>query len=233
VARAVDGALVTRPDGLFRAPRDRLWLASTKVHGEDRGTTLVRNSTGPRDRSAAVRLLGGRQARASRSRRHSAPTPSAAEQAERAQVAAALAEVSTLDAAGLRARYPAGFTAALGYDPTAAANLPLIQASPLALNDGERAILKKNGFVISDRQRFPGFVYGYDSIYAHDLPLFVSADSILNAVHRSYDDLKLLFGRHLRVPRRAGRAESSVLRQAGRLCPHRAGAAGRPGAARG
>jgi len=77
------------------------------------------------------------------------PTPPATEQVERAQVAAALAAVSGLDAAGVRSRFPAGFTTALGYDPSAAANLPLIQASPLALNSAESAILKKNGFGFS------------------------------------------------------------------------------------
>jgi hypothetical protein len=118
-----------------------------------------------------------------------APPPSAAEQAERAQVSAALAEVTTIDRAGLLSRYPAGFTTTLGYDPSAAANLPLIQSSQLALNAAENQILTQNGFVISDRLRYPGFVYGYDTIYSQDLPLFVSADSILNAVHRSYDDL--------------------------------------------
>ena len=117
------------------------------------------------------------------------PTPSAAEQAQRAEIATALSQVADLDGAGLRARYAAGFTQGLGYDPLAAANLGLIQGSALALSSAERAILAQDGFVISDRQRFPGFVYGYDTIYAQDLPLFVSADSILNAVHRSYDDL--------------------------------------------
>ena len=117
------------------------------------------------------------------------PSPSAAEQAERAQVTAALGEVSGIDRAGLLSRYPAGFTTTLGYDPSTAANLPLIQTSQLALNDAENGILARNGFVISDRLRYPGFVYGYDVIYSQDLPLFVSADSILNAVHRSYDSL--------------------------------------------
>ena len=28
--------------------------------------------------------------------------------------------------------------------------------------------------------------------YMHDLPLYISADSILNAVHRSYDDIVVL-----------------------------------------
>ena len=50
-------------------------------------------------------------------------------------------------------------------------------------------MLARNGFVISDRQKFPTFAYGYASIYADDLPVFVSADSILYAVHRSYDEI--------------------------------------------
>ncbi|HEX2659100.1 MAG TPA: DUF3160 domain-containing protein [Polyangia bacterium] len=117
--------------------------------------------------------------------------PSASEQAERDRVAAALTAVKDLDAAGLMARYPSGVSASatLGYDPLKATNLSLITSSRLGLSTAEKDVLGKNGFVISDRMRFPGFTYGYDSIYADDLPLFVSADSILYAVHRSYDAL--------------------------------------------
>jgi len=117
--------------------------------------------------------------------------PSAAEQAERDRVAGALGAVAALDGAGLLARYPSGVSASatLGYDPMAAANLSLIETSKVGLSIGEKEVLAKNGFVISDRMRFPGFTYGYQAIYADDLPLFVSADSILYAVHRSYDGI--------------------------------------------
>src|SRR5689334_9857241 len=94
------------------------------------------------------------------------PTTSPAEQIERAQVSAALAQVTNIDRAGLLSRYPTGFTTTLGYDPSAAANLPLIQSSQLALDTAETQILGRNGFVISDRLRYPGFVYGYDTIYS-------------------------------------------------------------------
>ena len=137
-------------------------------------------------------------------------TPSAGEQAERAQVASALAEVQSLDRAGLRSRFPSSFASGLSYDPLTAANLARIQSSPLGLTDAERQVLAKDGFVISDRKRFPGFTYGYDSIYANDLPVFVSADSILNAVHRSYDSLlQDLEVASLRPTLRPGRAELS------------------------
>lgn len=117
--------------------------------------------------------------------------PSASEQAERDRVSAVLAEAQGLDRAGLLARYPSGVSASgsLGYDPLSAANLELIAGSPLGLSAAEKQTLATNGFVISDRRRFPGFTYGYESIYASDLPLFVSADSLLYAVHRSYDSI--------------------------------------------
>jgi hypothetical protein len=67
------------------------------------------------------------------------------------------------------------------------ATMNALQASPLALNDAELAMLAKNGFVISDRRRFNGFVEGWLAIYKADLPLYISADALLHGVHRSYD----------------------------------------------
>ena len=43
------------------------------------------------------------------------------------------------------------------------------------------------GFVTTNRKRHPSFVYGYQSIYSEDLPVYVSADSILYAVHESFE----------------------------------------------
>jgi hypothetical protein len=82
--------------------------------------------------------------------------------------------------------------AKLSYDPRKAQGLALLQRSHIALNDRELEVLGNEGLVISGRQQFPTFFYGYKSIYADDLPLYVSADSIMFAVHRSYD--KILLG---------------------------------------
>ena len=76
---------------------------------------------------------------------------------------------------------------AITYNPLSASGLDLIQESSLALNEDELAILADNGFAITERHRYPGFVYGYEIIYSQDLPLYVTADSIIHAVHRSYD----------------------------------------------
>lgn len=77
----------------------------------------------------------------------------------------------------------------LGYSPLEADHLPLIQSSTLALTDGELAVLGRHGFVLRNDVSFATFQQGYTAIYANDLPLYISADSILEAVHRSYDDI--------------------------------------------
>jgi hypothetical protein len=117
------------------------------------------------------------------------PTPSADDVSERGRITAALSAVSSLDAAGLGSRYPAASATPLSYDPLTAGNLNLVRASRIGLTAAEEALLAQNGFVISDRMKFPTFTYGYSTIYGDDLPVFISADSILYAIHRSYDEI--------------------------------------------
>jgi hypothetical protein len=98
-----------------------------------------------------------------------------------------------LDAAGARAAYPVQFRGPLDYDPNSAQYLDRIQGSALALSDGERSALGQNGFVISTRREFPTFLRGLAEIYSEHLPVYVSADALLEAVHSSYDELLLAF----------------------------------------
>src|SRR4051812_25500401 len=49
----------------------------------------------------------------------------------------------------------------LPYDPSKATNLPLIQASPLALGPEESAALQARGFAIGGRTQFVTFIHGY------------------------------------------------------------------------
>ncbi|XYI02414.1 DUF3160 domain-containing protein [Sorangium sp. So ce1128] len=109
---------------------------------------------------------------------------------QQAELTALLAErdaSTSMTAEDFASRYPVSFASGLSYEPADAAGLALLQGTALALDEDELAKLSENGFVISSRKSFPTFVYGYDSIYGLDLPLYVSADSILYAVHRSYD----------------------------------------------
>ena len=118
----------------------------------------------------------------------SAPTLAADEAAYSALVSQART-AEMLSAASAAAAYPARFLDKLSYDPTQAAQLSLIQGSALALSDGETAVLKKNGFVISTRRSSGTFLRGLAEIYSEHLPLYVSADTLLEAVHSSYDDM--------------------------------------------
>lgn len=93
------------------------------------------------------------------------------------------------DAASLLASREVPFQSGLGYDPRTALGLAPIQSSTLALNDAELEQFGENGFVILRRKQYPSFPYGYFDIYGSDLPVYVTADMVLEALHRSYDDI--------------------------------------------
>jgi hypothetical protein len=105
-----------------------------------------------------------------------------------------------LDAEGALAQYTTTFRSELSYDPSASVGLDTIQGSALALSEGELAKLGEQGFVISSRREFPTFLRGLAEIYSEHLPLYVSADAILESVHSSYDTILLSIERAILVP---------------------------------
>lgn len=119
------------------------------------------------------------------------PPTLAADEAAYSALVTQTGAAQKLDAAGAAAAYPARFLDQLSYDPTQAAQLALIQGSALALSPGETAVLQKNGFVISTHRTYGTFLRGLAEIYSEHLPLYVSADTLLEAVHSSYDNMLL------------------------------------------
>lgn len=113
--------------------------------------------------------------------------PSAEASAHFAQLSARVERLSVMDAEQLASEYPMQHAPALVYTPRNAEFIDRIQASALALDDAELSTLDSNGFVVSSRQQFPTFLRGYAAIYMEHLPVFVSADAMLDALHRSYD----------------------------------------------
>jgi len=79
-------------------------------------------------------------------------------------------------------------------------HLDTLQNSKLRLPDPEVATLLRQGFVVSKAHRFPTFSHGYVDIYVNDLPVFISADSILEPVHRSYRTILREFEETVLVP---------------------------------
>ena len=59
----------------------------------------------------------------------------------------------------------------------------------LQLTDEERELLQSNGFVSVDHDQRYSFGSLYYAVYTFDLPVLVTTDSILHAMHRTYDDL--------------------------------------------
>jgi hypothetical protein len=75
---------------------------------------------------------------------------------------------------------------ALTFDPTKARYFDAI-ARELKLNAKETRIFRERGLVSVDHQQRYSMASAYWAIYTRDLPLFVTTDSVLHALHRSYD----------------------------------------------
>jgi hypothetical protein len=76
----------------------------------------------------------------------------------------------------------------LRFDPAAARYFDVV-ARELKLTAAERALLRKQGVVSVDHVQAYSMGSAYYAIYTRDLPVFVTTDSILHALHRSYDEL--------------------------------------------
>nr|WP_261208388.1 DUF3160 domain-containing protein [Laspinema sp. D2d] len=57
------------------------------------------------------------------------------------------------------------------------------------LTPEEGEVFKKNGFVVSERLGSESFAKAFFRVYRNDLPVFISADALLHAWHRSYDGI--------------------------------------------
>ena len=100
-----------------------------------------------------------------------------------------LAAHKDMNASQLQSLHPAGIfaqhaPATLG----ALANFHTIDSCYL-FTQHERSLLADHGFAITDRLRYPSFGSALFEIYHRDLPVFVSADAILHAIHSSYDTI--------------------------------------------
>ena len=53
----------------------------------------------------------------------------------------------------------------------------------------EKDLLKRNGFMVSERLSHKSFGQAFGEIWRKDLPVFISTDAILHAIHMSYDKI--------------------------------------------
>ncbi len=62
-------------------------------------------------------------------------------------------------------------------------------AAKYKLTDYEKDLINRNGFMVSERLSYPDFGHAFGEIWHKDLPVFVSTDAILHAIHMSYDEI--------------------------------------------
>lgn len=93
-----------------------------------------------------------------------------------------------LSAEQLSAEYPLqhDFKSEVSYDNRRIAFLDSIRLK-YELTQDELSLLHKNGFVVSQRLQQYSFGHALLDVYKKDLPVFVSTDAILFALHMSYD----------------------------------------------
>jgi len=77
---------------------------------------------------------------------------------------------------------------ALSYDPLKAKYLDLIE-NAIALQTHEKALLAHNGFVVLERKSYETMGHALLDVFEKDLPVLVTTDAILQALHSSYDDI--------------------------------------------
>jgi hypothetical protein len=119
--------------------------------------------------------------------------------------AAKLAEIGQITPEEFSRRYAskAEYLPRLTWDPTTARfwkefNNPMgTKGAPgglrkkfdFSLDEREKALFLRNGFVVSERLGSSNCTEMFYRIYERDLPVFISADAVLHAWHRTYDKI--------------------------------------------
>jgi hypothetical protein len=103
-----------------------------------------------------------------------------------------LEKAATMTSDELASTYPVQGTPvepnALGYDPLSAGYMAEITTA-YTLTPAEEARLTKEGFMVSSRLEFPSMGDAYASVYSNDLPVLITTDAILHALHKSFDEI--------------------------------------------
>jgi hypothetical protein len=105
-----------------------------------------------------------------------------------------------LDVDGFMGLYPEpDYLRELSYAPADATYLPEI-ASFAGMTAEHDAVLARQGFVAVAGTHVQSFVTGYSDIYDNDLPVLITADSMLYALHHSFDAVLRDFEVQLLIP---------------------------------
>ena len=112
-----------------------------------------------------------------------------------------LQENSSLDAEGLESMHEAGL-----FKPGAATTFSSAEYAAdidgvFELTDYEKSLVDRNGFMVSERLSYPSFGEALHHVFIKDLPVFISTDAVLHAVHKSYDNILISVEEDLLIPK--------------------------------
>ncbi|MGA1870192.1 MAG: DUF3160 domain-containing protein [bacterium] len=98
-----------------------------------------------------------------------------------------LEEAEDLRYQDLVEKFPEGeYSEELNYSVNDTVYYDLVK-NEMGLTPEEEEKINENGFVVSRRKMYGSFGEAYLDCFSKDLPVFISTDSILHALHRSYD----------------------------------------------
>lgn len=97
-------------------------------------------------------------------------------------------ELLPIDDSALKSVDDQSYLSEVSFTPQEAQHFELVNEA-VNLNQAELDKLAQNGFVVSDRLTWNRFIEAYAWIYWQDLPVLITTDSILHAVHQSYSDM--------------------------------------------
>ncbi|MBK9250016.1 MAG: DUF3160 domain-containing protein [Ignavibacteria bacterium] len=100
-----------------------------------------------------------------------------------------LDEHKNMTAQELLLEFPAGVFAATA--PSDLSNAEFFSAIDLKykFTPYEKELTAKHGFMVTERLSFPTYAAAFADAYVKDLPVYISSDAILHALHRSYDNM--------------------------------------------
>ncbi|MDI6809471.1 MAG: DUF3160 domain-containing protein [Candidatus Eisenbacteria bacterium] len=98
-----------------------------------------------------------------------------------------LSEHQDLTSAELLQSHPAGlFHSQANLTPSTIHYLDSIDVK-YRLTDYEKSLIRQHDFMVTERLSYPSFGHAFLDVWREDLPVFISTDAILHALHMSYD----------------------------------------------
>ncbi len=98
------------------------------------------------------------------------------------------AENKNLTTEGFYAKYPFGLFNKYSRLPDNVLYLDSIDFK-FKFTNTEKSLLNNHSFMVSERLNYENFWNAFEDIYNKDLPVFVSTDAILHALHKSFDQI--------------------------------------------